>query len=91
MQVRQRFGLRLVTIIGFFGTAVIIFFVSVINLTTTEKIKATGIEISTVKEQVFVNDKSIDAPIINIQQKTSPNTILIQPIKEIPASTSPNE
>ncbi len=92
LQSKQKLNLKRVIVLSCFGSALLILFLSIFQLSNSESIKAETIEITHVEEQVFVNDKSIDAPIINVQQKTGPNSLLIQSIKEdFDSSTTKNE
>jgi len=91
-RIKQKLILRNTVIGGLFGTAFLFLLISTFNLTNPGNSKANTIEISHVEEQVFIDDKSIAAPIIDIQKKAGPNTILIQTTKPTPETSSlPNE
>jgi hypothetical protein len=85
-RLKHRFVLSPAMILSGISSAFLLFLMSMFHISSSENLKAGTIEVTHVPEQVFVNDKSIDAPIINVQQITGPNTLLIQTIKINPDS-----
>jgi hypothetical protein len=83
---KQRFVLSPAMILSSISSAFLILLMSMFHISSIRNSKADTIEVAQVPEQVFVNEKSIDAPLINVQQKAGPNTLLIQTIKTIPDS-----
>jgi hypothetical protein len=81
---KQKTTMKLIVAYSFFGTAFLVFLVSLINFTNTRNLNATTADIKHVDEQIFINDVAIPAPFISNQKKAGPNTILIQSVKKIP-------
>jgi hypothetical protein len=83
-QLRQKLSLKVIFLYAFFGASFIVVLILLLNFSQTRKANATPVEIKHVQEQVFINDKSVAAPVISVQGKADPNTILIQSIKKAP-------
>jgi hypothetical protein len=83
-QLRQKLSLHLIYAYTLFGASFIAAIIFIASISESRKANATLPEIKHVKEQVFINDMSVEAPVISVQGKPGPDAILIQSIKKAP-------
>ena len=84
IRVRQKLAPRFIVIFGAFGAGLLIVLATIFNLAGINHSKADPIDIRQVEDQVFINDMSIPALVINSQKKAGVNTIFIQRNKKLP-------
>ena len=80
---RQKQDFKLIVFVSTCGVAIIVLFTVLINFSSVHKVKAKDTEIIQVEEQIFSNEMSIPAPVLNGGKIAGPNTIFIQQKKQI--------